>query len=192
MALRLVTAAATELVTEAEARAWAKLSTDEPAWIVNMLIAAARERAEHICNRAFVSKTWDLYLDEFPAAELSLERSPVTSITHVKYTDTAGAEQTFSSSSYVLDSYDSPAFLIPAEGYEWPATYDTANAVRIRFVEGPGALPIPEANLLKQYICVRIATGNEFRQGIVAGMLPHQLPRDWCEGLLDPLVVYGA
>ena len=200
MALRLVTAPVTEPVSRAEARAWARMSDDEPDWIVDMLIGASRERAEHLCGRGFTTKTWELALDAFPAAELSLEVTPVASIESVKYLDTTGVQQTFNSAGYVLDSYAEPAFIIPADGYEWPETFDSANAVKVRFVQGWSTNPIPELNTLRRYMCMEIATGHDFRSAMVVGRPVNQLsfsaattlPAQYYDRILDPLRAYGV
>lgn len=187
MSQRLVVAATTEPVTKAEARVWARLSSDEPDWVVDMLISSARERAEHLCSRGFTTKTWDLVLDEFPLVELSLERTPVTSITWVKYLDVNGVEQTLSPSAYLLDSYSAPCFLLPATGYSWPATIVSVNAVGIRFIEGWGANPIENLNALRHWIAVTLATDTEFRQSIIAGISVADIPGRYFDRLLDPL-----
>lgn len=192
MTIRLVAAPSVEHVSIAEARAWAKLADAEPDWLIAMLIGAARERAEHICGRSFTTKTYDLVLDAFPAVELDLETSPVESITWVKYLDLSGFEQTLSPSTYVLDSYDDPAFVLPAAGYVWPDTMNSVNAVRIRFVEGWSSNPIPNLNSLRQFIAVTLATDIEFRQAVSAGGDIKALPGRYFDRLLDPLTVYGV
>ncbi len=80
-------------------------------------------------------------LDEFPGCddEISLPMPPVASITHIKYTDTAGIEQTISPSDYVLSQYGESRAVVPAYGKYWPSTQDIPNAVRIRFLCGYGA-----------------------------------------------------
>lgn len=191
MTLKLITDATTEPVTVAEAREWARMSSSEPDWIVSMLITSARARAEHLTGRVFVQKTWELWLDAFPASEICLERSPVDSVTWLKYLDTNGAEQTVASSNYTLDGMNAPAFILPAYGYTWPSTIDSANAVKARFVEGWGSNPNGWLQIVRQFMNVTIATDHEFRQAIVAGMPAQELPGRYYERLLDPLRVYG-
>lgn len=187
-----VTAVSGEPVSRAEARSWARMDSAVEDWQVDMLIAGARARAEHITGRVFTTKTWDLWLDAFPASEVSLERTPVDSVTWVKYLDSTGAQQTIGSSSYVLDGMNEPAFLLPAHGYDWPSTYDSANAVNVRFVEGYGSNPNGWLALVRQFMCVCIATDNEFRQAMVAGIPVQELPGSYHERLLDPLRIWGV
>lgn len=187
MSLRLVVDVSTEPVTNAEARDWAKMSSSEPDWIVDMLISSARMRAEHIAKRSFTTKTWDLVLDAFPAVELSLERYPVASVTHVKYLNDAGTETTLDAANYTLDAYSEPAFIIPVEGFDWPSTIDAANAVRVRFVEGWGSDPVRGLALVRQYMNVVIATDNEFRQSVIAGVSVSEMPGKYYDRLLDPV-----
>lgn len=66
MPLKLTTAPTVEPVTLAEAKAHLRQDgTDEDA-LITMLITAARLHAENVCRRAFVTQSWDLYLDSFP------------------------------------------------------------------------------------------------------------------------------
>lgn len=141
MALKLITAPASEPVTLAEAKLHLRVETgvtDDDAWIT-ATIQAARERAEHITNRAFITQTWELALDAFPAAEIKLPKPPLASITSVSYTDSAGVDQTLSNTLYTPDLYSTPGWLLPAYGTSWPATRASANAVRVRYVAGYGA-----------------------------------------------------
>lgn len=106
------------------------------------LLAAARAHAEHYCGRSFGSQTLELALDAFPSGGISLPRPPVTSITSVKYLDTAGVEQTVSSADYTLDDYDSQQhWVLPAYDVTWPSTLDSLNAVKVRYVAGAATLP---------------------------------------------------
>lgn len=96
----------------------------------------AKGYAEHYCNRAIGSQTLELALDEFPDGSIALPRGPVSSITSIKYIDSAGDEQTLSSALYALDDYSSPCWAVPAVDTYWPTTQATANAVKVRYVVG--------------------------------------------------------
>ena len=67
--------------------------------------------------------------------------APVASITSVKYTDLAGAEQTLAGSAYALSLYGDSRRLAPTFGNTWPSTRDVPDAVRVRFVAGYTTAP---------------------------------------------------
>jgi len=88
-------------------------------------------------------ETYDVLLDEFPL-EILLWMSPVSSITSVKYTDSAGATQTVTSTNYATDLFSKPVRIKPISGYTWPDTRDSINAVQVRVVTGyasPAVIP---------------------------------------------------
>jgi uncharacterized phiE125 gp8 family phage protein len=159
MTLKLITAPAIEPVTLAEAKVQCRVDTDLTAEddLLSALISTAREMAEHEIGRALINQTWERVLDAFPAAEIELGMPPVSSIVSVTYIDAAGDSQTLASAAYTLEPDLLPGWLLPAEGYEWPDTLDTANAVRVRFVAGYGdsAPNVPAA--VKSWILLTVA-----------------------------------
>lgn len=131
--LKVITAASQEPVTLADAKAFLRVDTDADDALISALVSAAREFAEHYAQVAFADTTYELALAAFPydAINLPNARSPV--VVSVKYTDTAGAEQTLNSSDYVLSDYGMQAYIYPPQS--WPATGAYPNAVRIRYAE---------------------------------------------------------
>lgn len=138
MAYELITAPVVEPITLAEARSHLKDPPTGEDWLIQAYILAARERAEAITNRRFITQTWDWHLDAFPCWGLELPFGKLQSITSVKYYDTAGVQQTLGSSLYLVDAKSDPGRLTPAYGETWPSTREQMNAVTIRFVCGYG------------------------------------------------------
>lgn len=194
MTLRLITDATVEPVTLSEARLWCRIDADDTSEdaLLTMLITSARQRAEHETGRSFISQTWERVVDAFPEVELELGQPPVISITSITYIDEDGTEQTLSSAAYVLDSATGPGFVLPAEGYEWPATLDTANAVTVRFVSGFGADAAAVASPIKQWMQMHIATAWKFRESVASGANVAELPNRYVDGLLDRYRTWGA
>ncbi|NDZ12046.1 hypothetical protein C7T35_15430 [Variovorax sp. WS11] len=146
MAYKVTTAVATEPVTLAEAKLHLRVETAETAddTIITALITVAREFAEHYTGRAFATQTLEMALHCFPDYEddyIDLDLPPVATITSVKYTDTAGVEQTITGSAYALSLYGEARRLAPTYGNYWPTTQDVPDAVRIRYVTGYTTLP---------------------------------------------------
>lgn len=186
MPLVLITPPAEEPVSLAEARLHCRVDGTAEDTLLSLFITSARRAAEHLCGRAFVTQTWELRLDAFPAAEIELAKPTVLAITSLKYTDAAGVEQTIDPSNYALDPYDavSPGWLLPAVGYSWPATQDIANAVRVRFTAGYGAAAAVPANI-KSWMLLQIAAAFRNREAFQSGISAAELPNRYVDALLD-------
>lgn len=163
MDAKLITAAAANLVSLAEARTWCGISAGETGWdgLLADLIAMATEEVEQITGRALGQQTWEVYADAF-ADELLLEKGPVISVTSVKYTDLNGAEQTASVSLYATDTIGLPARIVLLDGESWPEAKAVPNAVRIRFVTGHVAED-KEVRAIKAAIAMAVAARWENR-----------------------------
>lgn len=129
----LVSPPTVEPVTVAEAKLFARIDTTADDAIVNELIGAARKRCEEWRGRAFLTQTWQLFLDTFPHLDqgifrdpaftpigaqyrsgyassygwhqppILLPRAPVLSVTSVVYTPFGGVPTTLDPSKYVVD-----------------------------------------------------------------------------------------
>lgn len=190
MALIRIAAPASEPLTLAEAKLHCRVDgTDEDA-LITALIVAAREQAEHETGRALITQTWELVLDAFPEAFV-LRKSPVQSVTSLKYLDSAtGAEQTLDPADYLLDKDSEPGYVVPAYGKAWPYSREVPNAVRVRYVCGYGlAVAVPQA--IKQWMLLAIGTMYENRATSGAGQV-YNIPDRFWSGLLDPYRLYES
>lgn len=185
MALKLITGPTVEPLTLAEAKTQCRVDDDLTAddGLITTLIAAARQRAEGLTNRAFISQTWEKTLDVFPgsgwcaawpsvpmgATALPLAHPPILSVVSVKYVDTSGVLQTLDPASYVVDDRLLPGWIVPAYGYAWPATRLEPNAVRVQFTAGYGtdATTVPDA--VKAWMKIAVATMYQHRARTVFG-----------------------
>lgn len=184
MALKLITGPGSEPVTLAEAKAQCRVEHSAEDSLITSLIATARAEAELELGRALFTQTWEAVYDAFPCSEIELGMPPVQSITSVTYIDTAGATQVLSGAAYTLDADKEPGWCVPAYGYTWPTTLDTANAVRVRFVSGWASvesIPVP----IKTWVLMRIATLYKFREAVAAGVSVTTLGDRYIERLLD-------
>jgi len=172
MTLKLITPPATEPVTLTEAKAHCKVEHTDDDTLITGLIIAARQQAEHLVGRPFITQTWEQVLDAFPAVEIDLGKANVLAITSVTYIDTDSAEQTMGTSTYSLDDEDTArCWLLPAaDTDEWPDTLDTANAVRVRFTCGYGdADDVPE--VIKLYMKLIIGKYHANREAVAVGQV---------------------
>lgn len=118
-------------------------SSDEDSFIEG-LIRSARQWAESLTGRVFITQTWELKLPCFPGCEIELPKPPlVAPVTSVKYLDPAGVLQTWATSEYIVTAptgeFAGRARIEPAYGISYPATLPVPDAVRIVFVAGYGA-----------------------------------------------------
>lgn len=140
MALELVTAPTTEPISLDAAKLHLRVDSAGEDTLIKSLIVAARQRYEGrdgILRRAFLTQTWDLWLDCFPDC-IRLPLAPVQSVSWVKYTDTAGVLQTLDPARYQVDLKPIRARVLPAYNDVWPLARVVPNAVNVRFVAGYG------------------------------------------------------
>lgn len=180
--MKIITPATSEPVTLEMARKQCKVDaegsppTHEDDDIIELFISAAREWCEAYLGRAVAPTLVEITLDEFPAAELTLESGPVLGVEGVYYLDEDGAEQTLASSVYRLDTTEQVAVLRLNADEEWPATDDTTDTVRVRYTIGysaagdsPQDAPLPKS--IQVAILLLIAHLYENRSNTVAQAL---------------------
>lgn len=194
MTLLRIQEPATEPLTLAEVRNWCRVPDDYLGDDADLqgLITTYRVQAEHECGRSFLSTVWERVVDRFPAVELELAAQPVQEVQSVKYIDPAGLQQTLDPLAYVLDEVMEPAFVLPAQGYTWPSTLDTINAVRVRFVQGWASATNPRCAPLRTWLRLQIESAYKLRGAHLAGVPVAEVPNRFAERLLDPYRVWGA
>lgn len=204
--IRVITAPTCEPVSLAEAKAWCRLdSADDDAsqdLMLELIIQAARERAEEITGRAFVQRELEVVYDTFPAlgAPIELPGAPLISVEYISYVDPTGEVVTLEGSpeQWRIDTVGKPGRIQPLNGNDWPAILDgQIAAVKIGFTCGYAYEGSPQDDaqrealpaLLRNWMQVRIASFYENRESLVVGAQFQQPPRDYVDGLLDSLIV---
>jgi len=188
MALKLITAPATEPITLDEAKAHLRVVGDDEDALITALIAAARQGAEHITGRALMPQVWELVLDEFECT-INLPKPPLVAVASVKYVDTNGVLQALDESAYQVDADSVPARVMPAYGASWPSTRCQPNAVRIQFQCGyADAAAVPQE--IKTWMLLRISALYENRDAVNVGNIVTEFP--YVERLLDAYRVWVA
>ena len=103
-------------------------------------------------------------------------RSPLLSVTSIKYVDADGAEQTWDAADYKVDTVSVPARIFPAFDKVYPTTRVEANAVTIEFITGYGtnAQDVPEdlIHAMKLIISDRYENRGSIVVGTISGSLP--------------------
>lgn len=141
MSLKLVTAPTVEPVTLAEAKDWARIDGTEEDGLISGLISSARSLSETFTRRSFINTSWRLSLDKFPSQNyIVLPQTPLSSVTTLKYYDTSGVLQTYSSALYSVDTDSEPGRLILNPDGDWPNIQtDKLSAVQVNYISGYGA-----------------------------------------------------
>jgi uncharacterized phiE125 gp8 family phage protein len=110
--------------------------------ILAALITAARQQAEAITRRAFITQTWDAYLDNWPKGNcIKLPWGQLASITSIIWTDSAGTAMPLSvTTDYFVDTYSEPGRIVLPYSTPWPGgTLHPNNPIAIQYVCGYGA-----------------------------------------------------
>ena len=111
--------------------------------------------AEHQTGRVILDQTWRTTLDTFPDA-IRLPFAPCSSVTSLKFIDSTGAEQTLDPQDYDLSSEGQAAWVVPAFGKSWPATYAKINAVKVDAVFGYGSTVTDVPDDYKLFILAKL------------------------------------
>jgi uncharacterized phiE125 gp8 family phage protein len=162
--LKLITAPAVEILTPDELKLYSHISHDVEDTIIAGWITYARTEAENFLRQSLISQTWEIIFDNFPCLPLEMPRSPLQSVTSIKYYDTANTEATISATEYFVDSDTKPGRICHTYGYTWPSlTLREINAVKIRYITGYGAAPASIPQFVKEAIMVYCAFRHENR-----------------------------
>lgn len=198
MTLAIITPAAADPVSLAEAKLFLRVNVTDDDALITALISAATDWVQKKTGRQLVTATLQQQWDSFPsvwypprivsqatgqrlyfagmtAALLTLDRLPVQSVTSVTYYDTNNAQQTVSSATYFTDLVFNPPRIVPVDA--WPSVYlGRPNAVQCTFVAGYGvAGTVPE--MLRTAVKMLVSHWYENREPVVSkGGIPKEVP----------------
>lgn len=167
MANKISVQPATEPVSLDEAKLHLRVDDMTEDVLIQSYIKTARIYAEGIQNRAFITQTWELWLDGFPCGDhIDIPLPPLQSVTSIDYYDTANVKTTITASDYFVDTKSEPGRTVLAYGKSWPSTtLRPANGVCVTFVAGYGiAELVPQT--VKQAIFLIIGHLYEHREAI--------------------------
>jgi len=119
--------------------------SDEDTYLTS-LITAAREYCEEYQNRAYITQTWELGLDEFPD-EIEIPKGKLQTIDSIKYTDSDNVTTTLAATEYVVSTRGILGRVVPAYSKTFPSFVESPlDAVIVTFTCGYGddASDVPE------------------------------------------------
>ena len=133
---KLKTAAATEPVVISEVKSNLRITSAALDTLITQCLNEAILEAQEYCGRQFISATYYGYLDGFPSdGIITINKSPVSAITAIKYYKVGESEMTtIESSNYQLDNIDLDCRIVMNETLY--ADPDKINNVEIEFVTG--------------------------------------------------------
>jgi len=137
---KISVAPSVEPMSLADAKTHLRVDASDDDDYITALIKAVRLHAERITGRGFITQTWEMRRDTFPASNsIKLRYAPLQSITSLIYKDSDGTDNTWASSNYVVDTYREPGLIILEDGVSWPSDtlYETGG-VRVLYVLGYG------------------------------------------------------
>lgn len=138
--IQIVTPPSSEPLTLAEVKEFLRVDHSDDDATLAIFITAARQLCESYTRMALLPTTFEEYFDDFPQYtgtfndEIRLSRSPVSAVTYVKYIDGNETTITANAADYKIDTISRPARISPDNG--WFGTYETINAVFVRYVAG--------------------------------------------------------
>lgn len=145
---KLNTAPSEEPITLTEAKTQLRfngvtLDSDDESKL-NGYISAARQEAENYTRRAFITQTWELWLNKMPEI-IPLRKLPVVSITSVEYYDENDSLQTFASSNYKFEDLGEKAQIHVNDNFP-SLSSDREFPVKVTYIAGYGAAStVPQA-----------------------------------------------
>lgn len=184
LSTRVTSAPAKFPLTDAEARQYARVGTDEEMAELGAILRGATAFVEGQAERALITRTCEVRLPRFwPCGlALSLAWPPLQSVTSVKYLDQDEVEQTVDPSVYVVDTHRYPGQLRLARNQVWPtAVAERPDAVRIVYKAGYADTPEElqeeaEAQGLLDAMRLTVSQRDEFRNSLISGTIVAEVP----------------
>ena len=170
------TDAAVAILTTAEAKAHLKVDTSADDTLIEILISAATESAQIFTYRFFINTTLNQFGDTWSDLA-TLFKSPVSSVTHVKYYDSDNTQQTLATSVYQKDLEHQPARIGLKPNQSFPRLADRINAVECQYVVGYGSAASDVPQGIKQAVLLTIGNWYQNREEVVVGRIATELPK---------------
>lgn len=140
--IKVITPPAVEPVTLADIKPQLRIDEDDTDFdlLISPWIPAARQWCEEYQNRAYITQTLELALDDWPCRDhIELPRPPLQSVTSLIYTDTDGTDTTWGNDNYIVDDYAFVARLVRKRYACWPSVcLADVNGVKVQYIAGYG------------------------------------------------------
>jgi len=136
--------------------------------LITRLITVARRYCEQVSGRSYVNQTMTGGLSCWPAdGVIRLPYLPLSGVTSIKYTDSAGTEHTLANTVYGVDTKLGLIYL--KQDQSWPSTtLRTYDPITVTWVSGYGATAAPVPDIYKQATLLMVGHLYENREAVVA------------------------
>jgi len=140
-------------------------TTDEDTEL-ETLITAARQICEDWQRRAYITRTYEYTLDEWPEADyIEMPMPPLLTVTSIVYTTSAGTATTWDNDEYDLDISGFGGRIYPAYGYTWPSSeLQPLAGIKITYTAGYGATAASVPAKIRQAILLLLGDLYENRE----------------------------
>lgn len=169
------TASTTAIVSTATAKAHLKVDVSDDDDLIADLVSAATKAAEDYTNRFFMNTTITMYGDTWDDIA-TLYKSPVSSITHIKYYDADDALQSLSTDIYLTDLVSKPARISLLPDQSFPDLSSRKMAVHIKYVVGEGTAVSDISDLIQQSVLLMVGHWYEHRSSVISGKTAMEIP----------------
>jgi uncharacterized phiE125 gp8 family phage protein len=194
MIVKRITEAIVTPVSLADVKAHTRIESTADDTLLAKYLKAAWWHGEGLTNRCFVAATWELPLEHFPTMRdfVELPMPPLQSVESFTYVDLDGVTQTLvADTDYYVDADSEPGRVFPVD--YWPTDCrKRPGDVRIRYISG---YPLTGEDLpttpegIQNWLMVRVAGAYEQRENFLIGVNVVQMPRHFCDALLDPYII---
>ncbi|HCT54890.1 MAG TPA: hypothetical protein DF712_20790 [Balneola sp.] len=174
MATKVITPAANEPISTAEAKEYLRVTHTDDDTLIGRLITAAREYVENQSKLTLQTTVFADYLQDFPD-EYILEKAPyIADSVTITYTNTSAGTSTLAAAEYQIDQSNPPT--ISFDG-TMPTTIDddVVDNVKIQYSAGYGVAgsTVPEA--LRTAVMLMVAHFYDMRSPVVPVAM-HEVP----------------
>ena len=169
------TASTTAVISTADAKAYLKVDISDDDTLIDNLVSSATESAQEYTNRFFTNTTLIQYGTTFTDLG-NLLKSPVSSITHIKYYDSDNSQQTLASSVYSLIPAIEPSVISLKVNQSYPSLADRTDAVECKYVVGYGSASTDVPNAIIEAIYLTVGHWYQNREAVVVGRQVNTLP----------------
>jgi uncharacterized phiE125 gp8 family phage protein len=157
MRLKRTTDPASNPVTLAEAKLYARIDCTDEDDLITTLIQVATDYIERYLNRQLITATYVGSLDSFPSETLKLPKPPFLSVVSLTYINSSGARTGVSTSVYETNENGMYGELYLARNQSWPTDAECReNSIEVTFTAGYGSsaddVPDPIKHAIKMLI----------------------------------------
>ena len=173
-AYKVQTAAVSDVLTLAEVKAHLKVDTTADDTLITNLIKAAQSSCEEYTNRFFITTTLLQYADNWNGI-CELFKSPVKTITSIKYYDTDNVQQTLATSVYQWDLAYMPTRVALKPNQSFPNIASRIDAIEVTYDVGVDD-SANVSNGIKQAVLLTIGHWYQNRESVVVGRQVNEMP----------------